>query len=158
MLGIIAPAMQEKIEKILKHPRTKELSDTRVLGLMAFGIIALLVTWSGVKSIQTNYDLQKQISKLTQENSVQKLANENVKLRTEYLKTDEYLELSARRQFGKAAPGETLYIIPKKVSLARTIPVAEPKDPKKVAEDNKPTYQKNLEAWKNFFFGDKTKN
>ena len=150
--------MQEKLTRILKHPRTKDLSDTRVLGLLAFGFIAILVTWSGVKSIQTNYDLQKQISKLSQENSVQKLTNSNLQLRTQYLKTDEYLELAARRQFGKAAPGETVYIVPKKVALARTVAVAKHKDPKKVIEDNKPSYQKNLEAWQNFFFGEKPNN
>jgi len=41
-----------------------------------FTVIVLLISWSGVKSIQTNYGLQKQISKLQQENDVAKLQKE----------------------------------------------------------------------------------
>ncbi len=144
--------MLEKIKTYLGHPSMHTLSDTRVLGLLAFGVIALLVTWSGVKSIQTNYDLQKQISQLTQETGVQKLENSNLKLRNEYYKTDTFLELAARRQFGKAAPGETVYIVPKKVALANSVAVPAPKDVKAQQEADKPTYQKNLEAWRDFFF------
>lgn len=144
--------MQEKLKQILKHPTTSLLGDTRVLGLMAFVVVALLVTWSGVKSIQTNYELQKQISELEQQTSVKKLENTNLKLRNEYYKTDQFLELAARRKFGKAAPGETVYIVPKNVALANTIEIARPKTAQAEREADKPTYQKNLEAWQQFFF------
>jgi cell division protein FtsB len=144
--------MQDKIKQILRHPKAAALNDTRVLGLLAFGVIALLVTWSGIKSIQTNYELQKQISELTQQNNVKKLENTNLKLRNQYFKTDSFLELAARRQFGKAAPGEKVYVVPKSVALANSIEIAKPKDVKAEREANKPTYQKNLEAWRDFFF------
>lgn len=147
--------MQEKIKEYLKHPAAQNLNDTRVLGLIAFGAIALLVTWSGVKSIQTNYELQKQISELTQQNSVKKLGNTNLQLKNEYLKTDQYLELSARQKFGKAAPGETVYIVPKEVALANSVEVEKKTDVKTEKEAAKPGYQKNLEAWGDFFFGKK---
>ncbi len=75
--------MQEKLKQLIKHPQATALSDSRVLGLIVFGIIALLVTWSSAQSIQTNYDLQKQISTLNQKNDVKKLENENQKLRNE---------------------------------------------------------------------------
>ncbi len=143
--------MQEKLKQTLKHPYATALNDTRVLGLLVFGVIALLVTWSGVKSIQTNYELQKEISEITQQNSVKKLENDNLKLRNQYYKTDQYLELSARRNFGKAAPGEKVFIVPKSVALASTIDLPEQSKPKTKA-DNRPGYQKNLEAWFNFFF------
>lgn len=142
--------VQEKLKQLLEYPLTSTLNDTRVLGLLGFGFIALLVTWSGIKSIETNYQLQKQISKLQQENTVAKLENANQKLRNEYYKTDTFLELAARRQFGKAAPGETLYLVPKKVALAHTIDIAQPSSPKTDA-DSRPFWQKNLEAWVNFF-------
>ena len=147
--------MEEKLKQILKHPKAELFSDTRFLGLIAFGVIALLVTWSGIKSIQTNYELQKQISGLMQQTDVKKLENGNLKLRNEYLKTDEYLELAARQKFGKAAPGEKVYIVPKDVALANSIDIPKPEDPKQQAEEDKPTYQKNLEAWYDFFFGSK---
>ena len=148
--------MFEKLKDYQKYPYAKVLGDTRSLGLIAFGIIALLVSWSGVKSIQTNYELQKQISELTQQNEVKKLENNNLKLRNEYYKTDQFIELAARRQFGKAAPGETVFIVPKRVALANTIDIDTGKQSKDVDSGQKPTYQKNLEAWVNFFFRART--
>jgi cell division protein FtsB len=144
--------MFEKIKSYVKHPYAQTLTDSRALGLVAFGVVAILVSWSGIKSIQTNYELQKQISKLTQQNQVAKLENENKKLENQYYQTDEFLELAARRQFGKAAPGETVYLVPKKVALAHTVdlnssaPVEKPAD-----EAHQPTYQKHFEAWVDFF-------
>lgn len=147
--------MLEKLKDYFGRPTIQTLSDTRVLGLLAFGVIALLVTWSGVKSIQTNYELQKQIAELTQQNSVKQLEKTNLELRNEYLKTDQYLELAARQKFGKAAPGETVYIVPKTVALANSVELKAKQDVKAEKEADKPTYQKNLEAWGDFFFSSK---
>jgi cell division protein FtsB len=147
--------MIEKLKQYSKHPSLGILADTRALGLIAFGVIAILVSWSGVKSIQTNYELQKQISELTQQNDVKKLENNNLKLRNEYFKTDQFLELAARRQFGKSAPGETVFIVPKKVALANTVDVQTTKVTEKTSKQTKPFYQKNLESWVNFFFRNK---
>jgi cell division protein FtsB len=144
--------MFDKIKKYTKQPSFQTLNDSRTLGLVAFGIVAVLVSWSGVKSIQTNYELQKQISKLEQQNQVMKLENENKKLENQYYQTDEFLELAARRQFGKAVPGETVYLVPKKVALAHTVELAPSnKTESKERETHQPTYQKNFEAWIDFF-------
>jgi cell division protein FtsB len=144
--------MLDKIEKYRKHPIVQQLRDVRVLGLLLFGVIVLLVSWSGVQAIQTNYELQKQIAKLEQEAKVGELENNNLKLRNQYYNTDQYLELQARRQFGKAAPGEKLLLVPKNVALAHTseppTATAAPIAPK----PHKPTYQQNFEAWINFLF------
>ena len=143
--------MIDKLKNYSKHPSLRVLADTRALGLIAFGVIALLVSWSGVKAIQTNYELQKQISEASQQNDVKQLENTNLKLRNEYYKTDQFLELAARRQFGKAAPGETLFIVPKSVALANTIDTSTIKTVQTQQKTNKSFYQKNLEAWFNFF-------
>ncbi len=140
--------MVERIKQLLKSP---ELYDSRVLGLIAFGIVALLVSWSSIKSIQTNYELQKQISVQKQQNEVQQLENDNIRLRNEYYETDQFLELSARRQFGLAAPGETVYIVPKDVALANIVDSDQEQPSKQDKELDKPFYQENLEAWFNFF-------
>ena len=143
--------MLNKVKTHFNSGKLQFLNDTKNLGLIAFGVIALLLSWSGVNSIQANYGLQKQISELSQQNTVAELENTNLKLRNEYLKTDQYLELAARRQFGKAAPGETVVNVPKKVALANTV------EPKNVAvkvettEESKPFYLKNLQAWVDFF-------
>jgi len=128
----------------------KSLSDLRVVGQVFFAVIVLLISWSGVKAIQANYELQKKIVRLEQEVEISKLENDNIKLENKYLETDEFLELAARRQFGKAAPGETLYIVPKRVAMAHVTISAEDGD--KQASNKKPEYQQNLEAWGSFFF------
>ncbi len=129
------------------------ITDVRVIGQVAFGILVLLVSWSCVKAIQTNADLQNQISKLQQENEVSKLQNENQKLKNTYLQTDQFLEIEARRQLGKAAPGEKALIVPTSVALAHSIdwqPASAKTKPK--TETQQPGYEQNLEAWRNFFF------
>lgn len=129
----------------------KSLSDVRVLGQIVFVIIVLLVSWSGVKAIQTNFELQKRIAKLEQEVVIAELENQNLSLANQYLETDQFLELAARQQFGKAAPGEKVYLVPTEVALSRTVETAVTKTAAEKTSD-KPKYQQNLEAWVNFFF------
>jgi len=137
--------------KVYIKQNIRRLSDVRVLGQMVFGLIVVMISWSGVKAIQTNYELQKQISEISQQNSVQNLQNENLRLQNEYLKTDEYLELAARQHFGKGMPGEKVLIVPKAVALAHTTIIqSATKQPAKPGD--KPQYQKNLESWGRFFF------
>ena len=144
--------MIEKIKNSRYYFYAMQLRDVRVLGLVIFGVVVLLVSWSSIQIIQTNYDLQKQISKLQQQNDVQQLENNNLKLRNEYFNTDQYLELTARKQFGKAAPGETVLLVPKTVALAHaTVLPHQAAKSAIVAKTHKPGYQRNFEAWMDFF-------
>ena len=144
--------MIEKIKNQISYI-IHNITDIRVLGQVIFGVLILLVSWSCVKAIQTNADLQKQISKLDQQNQVYKLENENQKLKNQYLDTNQFLELAARRQFGKAAPGEKVLNVPKSVALARTIEIKDvPKDKQPKPQVHQPFYEENLQAWRDFFF------
>ncbi len=143
--------MLTKIKSLAKDPRVHQFKDVRVVSLMAFGVILLLVSWSSVKAIQSNYDLQKQIAKIQKQNEIEKLKNDNQKLKNEYFKTDQFIELQVRRNLGKAAPGETLILVPKDVALSRSAERPEVKDVSQTQTPNKPTYQKNFEAWMDFF-------
>ena len=144
--------MIEKIKKYYNHRFVQQFKDVRFAGFVVFGILVLLVTWSGISVIETNYELQKQVSKLEQENQVSHLENNNLKLQTEYYNSDQYLELTARRQFGKGQPGEKLLLVPRNVALKHTVDV--PKETRQAAATptlKKPFIQKNIEAWINFF-------
>ena len=144
------------LEKIKNNQTLKSFGDIRSLGMLAFGLISILVTWSSVKVVQTNYDLQKQISAITQQNEVQSLANNNLKLKNQYFNTNEYLELAARRHFNKAYPGEKLVIIPKEVALAHSIDVPKPKtaadSAAETVEASGSSMQRNFNAWLDFLF------
>ena len=74
--------MQQQLKKYQKYSLAfaERLRDVKFAGLMLFLITVLLISWSGVKSIQTNYELQKQISALQQQTQVEKLANSNLQL------------------------------------------------------------------------------
>jgi cell division protein FtsB len=142
----------EKIKTYQHHPYIQQFKDVRVIGFAVFGVLVLLVSWSGVRVIETNYELQKQVAEIQQENQVAELENNNLRLQNEYYNTDQYLELQARKQFGKGLPGETLLLVPKSVALAHTVEPAK-EDDKQAAKSspNKPLYQRNFEAWREFF-------
>ena len=144
--------MLEKIKRLHEHPYTQELKDVRVLGLIVFCIIVLLVSWSGVRVIETNYRLQQQIARFEEEKKLLELANANKKLENEYYNTDQYLELQARKQFGKAAKGETVLIVPESVARAHTKDLEKEAQEKQNDKPGKPLYQRNFEAWMSFFF------
>ena len=144
--------MLNKIKRIDYKPYVKQLQDVRVLGLGVFVCLVLLVSWSGVKAIQTNYELERRISKLQQEVEVLELENANQRLRNQYYETDQLLELAARRQFGRAAPGETVLLVPKEVALAHTVepPQGDSSDVPEVSTQQ-PVYEQNFQAWIDFF-------
>ena len=145
--------MQEKLKPYLKqiYAFVLRLQDIRFAGQMLFVVIVLLISWSGVKAIESNYQLQRQISALRQQTDIQKLKNTNLKLQNEYFNTNQYLELSARQNFGLAAPGEKELIVPKDVALAHTVPlpqVTEEAGPKTTKQSR---FEQNYQAWINFF-------
>lgn len=141
-----------KIKTVINHPYAHQLKDVRVLGLLVFCIIALLVTYNGLGAIQTNYVLQKQIARLEQENAIRQLENNNLRLKNEYYNTEQYLELQARRQFGKAAPGETVVLVPRSVALKYTVDTPAEATASPQEKPHKPMYQQNFESWMDFFF------
>ena len=123
-----------------------------MIGLLVFVGIVLLISWSGAKAIDANYKLQKQISELDQQNQVQQLTNRNLQLQNQYYNTPQYLELSARQNFGLAAPGETELIVPKTVALAHTVTLDDMDQKLAVTTKSKqPAYQHNFQAWMDFF-------
>lgn len=132
------------------------LRDVRLLGLNVFIVIVLLVTWNSVGVIQMNYVLQKDLSRLQQENEIKRLENETLRLRNEYFLTDQYLELAARKQFSKAAPGETLVLVPEEIALSHAVEEKQANSNQQTAK--KPVYQQNFEAWMEFFFRRNVKN
>lgn len=137
--------------------RLAQFTDVRNIILYIFGIFALAFTWSGIKSVQNNYELQKQISQLKQQNAVFELENENTALQNKYLQTDQYLELAARQNLGLAAPGEKVLVVPKSTAMKyvdQSLDYSNNKANTKVA-DNRSKYAKNLESWRDFLLGRK---
>ena len=127
----------------------QRFGDVRFVAQVLFAGLVLLMTWSGIKSIQTNYSLQKQISTLKQQNTVQQLENTNLALQNNYFNSNQYLELAARQNFGLAAAGEKEVLVSKDVALAYTVNL--PTDKPDAATTPQPAYQKNFQSWVDFF-------
>jgi len=151
--GIIKAAMLELYNKYKSHPLLDQLRDVRVLGLGVFALIMVMMSWSGVNAIHINYQLQQQIAQKKQENDIQKLKNENLKLQNEYYNTPQYLELAARQDYGLAMPGEKELAVPKSVAMAH-IPAGVPDLSSSSSTDSgskQPFFVRNLQAWLDFF-------
>jgi len=146
--------MQEKIKQYQDKIESyiDQLQDVRVVGLLTFTVMVLLISWSGVRAIDTNYGLQKQISELEQQNQVAELSNNNLKLQNQYFNTDQYLELAARQNFGLALPGEKELIVPKSVAAAHAADVQNIEEAQAAQTKAKqPAYQRHFQEWMNFF-------
>ena len=144
----------DKIQTFRNKLSSKGLDDPRLLGLVLLAIIGLSVVWNGARVVQQNYGLLKKIALLEEENRILELENSNKKIQNEYYKTVEFAELKARRVNGKASPGERVYIVTNETAL-KSLKTPDDTDSAPEMDTEKPTYQKNFEAWMDFFFGDK---
>jgi cell division protein FtsB len=138
-------------KKKFNLPQLAQFRDVRAIGLLIFLMVALAISWNGARAIQRNYELQKQISELQQENAVLDLQNNNIKLQNQYYNTEQYLDLKARQDFGLGQPGETLLLVPKETALAYAGKLNKPADTVPTPESRRPAYQRNFQAWMDFF-------
>jgi len=144
----------DKIQTFRNKLSSKGLDDPRLLGLVLLAIIGLSVVWNGARVVQQNYGLLRKIALLEDENRILELENSNKRIQNEYYKTVEFAELKARRVNGKASPGERVYIVTNKIAL-NSLKTSETETLSPDTETEKPKYQRNFEAWMDFFFGDK---
>jgi cell division protein FtsB len=143
------------IQKFWNGSRRRQITDPRNLGLYVFMVIVLAIAWSTVKAIEANYQLQRKISLIKQQNTVIKLQNETTGLKNQYYNTDEYLNLAARQNLGLAAPGEKVLTVPHDVALKHVdmALLAKTIAPKTV--DKRSKVVKNVDDWKDFLLGRK---
>ena len=146
--------MFAKIKNALTSKSAKQITDVRNIGLYVFCLVVVAIAWSGAKTVQSNYELQKKIATLKQQNDILWLQNSNTYLQNQYYKTNQYQELSARQNLGLAAPGEQVLLVPKDVALRYVDPKLEKTaTTKETPPDNRPKYVKNVEAWRDFLLG-----
>jgi cell division protein FtsB len=144
-----------KIQNLLAGGSSR-FADVRNIGLYVFFLLVLAISWSTAKTVQSNYDLQKQISTIEQENEILRLYNENTTLQNKYYETDQYLELAARQNLGLAAPGEKVLLVPSSVSAKYVDKSLLPQSTQKNSTaqgENEGSYRQNLQAWYDFLLG-----
>ena len=142
-----------KLKQYLKNlsNQISRFGDIRFTGQLIFTVIILLISWSGVRAIQTNYGLQKQVAEIQQQNQLSDLANSNINLENQYYNSKQYLELSARQNLGLAFAGEKELIVPDSVAYAYTVNLPNSGPKINIPNANQPAYQRNFVAWVDFF-------
>ena len=139
-------------QKIKNNQSLKMIFDIRNVGLYVLLVVTLSVAWSSIKSIQKNYEIEKQISVLSQEVDVLEQETKNMALKNEYYKTDVFLELAARKYFGKALPGEQFISVPTEFASKYTHPdIKTAEEAAAAAKSSTPKFVQNWQAWLNFF-------
>jgi cell division protein FtsB len=150
--------MFDILRNSINNKKAKQLLDPRNIALYIFGVIVLAIAWSGARTVQNNYQLQKQIATLKQQNQLLSLGNGNTFLQNEFYKSNTYLELSARQNLGLALPGEQELVVPKATAMKYVDPklAAAAASPASTPKDTRSKYVKNLEAWRDFLLGRNT--
>jgi len=141
--------------KFWETKRFKQLTDPRNIVLYIFLLIVLATTWSAMKTVQSNYELQKKISVIKQQNAVLQLQNEDTALQDKYFQTNQYLDLAARQDLGLAAPGEQVLLVPKAVALSYVDPELKASSSLTQAAAPATGIKKNIQDWRNFLLGRK---
>ncbi len=147
--------MPQTIKNTLNSKRIKQFTDTRNIGLYIFALVVIAISWSTARAVQANYQLQKEIAVLQQENSLLTLSNENTTLQNQFLQTDQFLELSARQNLGLAQPGEEVLVVPPNVAqryVDKSLLPANEKDTNNTPTAG-PSYLRNIESWRDFILG-----
>ena len=110
-------------------------------------ILCISWTWRAISSMSRNWELAQRLATRQKDLAVSSLEVGNLEAENEYLKTEEYQELAARKQQGKKLSGETMIYLPNNSESARSKhqPIEET-----VEEEEAPS---NLEQWISFLFG-----
>ncbi|MCL5113360.1 MAG: septum formation initiator family protein [Patescibacteria group bacterium] len=142
--------MELKVSQAIEYTKKliRKFSDVRFSSQVIFLILVILVFWSGVRSIQQNYQLQKQINQINQQNLILKLQNSNIALLNNYYKSSQYQEIIARENLGLGYSGETEILVPDTIALKYDPNPVSANSKKKIATNNS-----NFAEWMNFFFG-----
>ncbi len=141
----------QKIKTYLQAIPWRSLGDLRTIGQIVFVVIVLMISWSGVKTIQSNYELQKQVATFQQQNQLQQLENDNLELQNNYFNTNQYVELSARQELGLGDAGETELLVPTNVAMAALAVIPSQNTPIEKPAAHQSTYERNFEDWMDYF-------
>lgn len=81
---------------------------------MLLAILGIYLAFSLFGTIRRNYELQRQIAKIEDDNKVLEQSNLELQYQIAYFQTELYKDKAARAKLGLQAPGESVIILPKK--------------------------------------------
>ena len=87
--------------------------------LVASAIMCLTWTFQSIEAMSRNWSLTERLNTERKNLELLKIEVETAELENEYLKTDEYQELSARRLLDKILPDENMVALPENSDAAK---------------------------------------
>jgi len=90
-------------------------SQSKNLAINVFlGLLGAYLAFSLFGTIRRNYQLQREIAMIEDENKQLEQSNLELQYQIAYFQTDLYKDKAARAKLGLQAPGESVIILPKK--------------------------------------------
>lgn len=118
--------------------------------VIAVTVIGVTINTTGV--IMQNYQLEKEVRVMQQKVAIAEVELQTQKAKNQYLATDYYLDIAARKQLSKGSPGEKLIIVPKSVALS-ALPAGY-SDKVNTATSDTTANLSNFRKWQLFLTGD----
>lgn len=116
-------------------------SQSKNLAINALlGLLGIYLAFSLFGTIRRNYQLQREIAKIEDNNKQLEQSNLELQYQIAYFQTELYKDKAARAKLGLQAPGESVIILPKK------------EETKVVAKSTKPQ-RSNFAQWIDFLRG-----
>ena len=104
------------------------------------GLLGLYLAFSLFGTIRRNYQLQREIAQIEENNKQLEQSNLELQYQIAYFQTELYKDKAARAKLGLQAPGESVIILPKKEET-------------KVATKNNKPQRSNFAQWIDFLRG-----
>lgn len=128
--------------------KVQKLFNSQTAVMIIFTVMATSLAFNTFNVIQRNYELQKKLDNLEDEVALIDVQNQNLKYNIEYYKTDNYLEIEAKRRFNLAGKGEGVIFLPKDGD-----PVFEESDSLIEQSQGIDSVKSNFEKWMLFLSG-----
>lgn len=97
----------------LNHLKAKYLPDEKKTSYIVVAVF-IWASWATLGAIRNNYNLQTKVDELNEKIVQLQIDNERLEFSNEYYDTDEYLDLAARQNLNKIAPGERILVVPER--------------------------------------------
>ena len=100
----------------------KNITNPELIAGAVIAVTVIAVTINTSSVIMQNYTLQRDVQVAEQKVAIAQAELDTQKLRNNYFKSDAFMDIAARKQLSKGAPGEKLIIVPKSVAMSYVPP------------------------------------
>ena len=144
--------IKTKIRRLAYRIRYEYMTLNNVVMTIAL-IIAASWVWGAVSAMQRNFALQHNLEDKNRQLTLTQLEVETLKYQSQYYKSTEYQELTAREHYGLALPGEKLLVLPPNSVRAS-------ENNQSATAQSMATVEKssNFQQWVDFFSGKSARN